>query len=156
MRAFGQETIILLQGGLSKIMRDLKNYLFSDAILELLALCIFGDDGKVKRALNEYKTSNDHLLFGAFRDSELIGLIGIVLKPDHAEIKHIAVKSDYRYSGVGKSMIHMYLQESNVERLIAETDIDAVNFYRQIGFSVSSIGEKYPGRERFQCILAKQ
>lgn len=35
--------------------------------------------------------------------------------------------------------------------LVAETDADAVGFYRHSGFEVMSLGEKYPGTERFSC-----
>lgn len=38
------------------------------------------------------------------------------------------------------------------KRVIAETDDEAVDFYRNIGFEVHSLGEKYPGVERFRCI----
>jgi ribosomal protein S18 acetylase RimI-like enzyme len=37
--------------------------------------------------------------------------------------------------------------------LEAETDGDAVGFYRRIGFGIESLGEKYPGRARFRCVL---
>jgi hypothetical protein len=37
----------------------------------------------------------------------------------------------------------------NVE---AETDREADGFYRACGFTVHSLGEKYPGVERFQRI----
>jgi hypothetical protein len=33
----------------------------------------------------------------------------------------------------------------------AETDEEAADFYRNIGFTVESLGEKYPGIERFKC-----
>jgi hypothetical protein len=33
--------------------------------------------------------------------------------------------------------------------------MNAVNFYRNIGFEITSLGEKYPGVERFQCILLR-
>lgn len=33
----------------------------------------------------------------------------------------------------------------------AETDADAVEFYRKYGFKIKSLGEKYPGVERFLC-----
>jgi ribosomal protein S18 acetylase RimI-like enzyme len=33
----------------------------------------------------------------------------------------------------------------------AETDEEAVEFYRNIGFSIQSLGEKYPGVDRFKC-----
>ena len=36
---------------------------------------------------------------------------------------------------------------------IAETDRDAVDFYRSCGFTIESLGEKYPRIERFLCTL---
>ncbi|NYE04281.1 ribosomal protein S18 acetylase RimI-like enzyme [Bacillus niacini] len=33
----------------------------------------------------------------------------------------------------------------------AETDSDAVEFYRKYGFKITSLGEKYPGVERLLC-----
>ena len=41
----------------------------------------------------------------------------------------------------------------NLQEIIAETDKDAVAFYRKVGFKIQSIGEKYPGTERFLCKL---
>jgi hypothetical protein len=35
----------------------------------------------------------------------------------------------------------------------AETDADAVDFYRAIGFAVENLGERYPGVERRRCRL---
>ncbi|WP_235473679.1 hypothetical protein [Lysinibacillus macroides] len=37
--------------------------------------------------------------------------------------------------------------------IAAETDKDAVDFYKKYGFKVSSLGEKYLGVERFTCVL---
>ena len=37
--------------------------------------------------------------------------------------------------------------------ITAETDRDAVEFYWSSGFKVTSLGEKYPGVERFLCEL---
>ncbi|HPH97803.1 MAG TPA: hypothetical protein PKW33_16525 [Anaerolineaceae bacterium] len=36
-------------------------------------------------------------------------------------------------------------------KLSAETDCEAVDFYRRCGFQMESLGEKYPGMERFRC-----
>lgn len=35
--------------------------------------------------------------------------------------------------------------------IYTETDNDAVDFYRKYGFEITSLGEKYPGVERFLC-----
>ena len=37
--------------------------------------------------------------------------------------------------------------------LVAETDADAIGFYQCCGFAVESLGELYPGVERFRCTL---
>ncbi|MDP2859713.1 MAG: hypothetical protein Q8P50_17310 [Bacillota bacterium] len=38
-------------------------------------------------------------------------------------------------------------------RLYAETDGEAVGLYVKCGFRIESLGEKYPGVERFLCTL---
>jgi ribosomal protein S18 acetylase RimI-like enzyme len=37
--------------------------------------------------------------------------------------------------------------------MVAETDNEAVEFYRATGFRVTSLGEKYPGVERYRARL---
>ena len=47
-----------------------------------------------------------------------------------------------------------YVEEHHAfSSIYAETDQDAVNFYKNIGFHITSLGEKYPGVERFACLL---
>lgn len=48
------------------------------------------------------------------------------------------------------------MEENLIRRMEAETDKNAVNFYRKIGFNITSLGEKYPGVERFKCTLNKE
>ena len=40
-----------------------------------------------------------------------------------------------------------------LNELNAETHRDAVDFYKRLGFDIESLGEKYPGVERFWCTL---
>lgn len=40
--------------------------------------------------------------------------------------------------------------------LVAETDADAVEFYRRCGFAVERIGEQYVGVDRFRCTLVQE
>ncbi|PKH12028.1 GNAT family N-acetyltransferase [Planomicrobium sp. MB-3u-38] len=79
--------------------------------------------------------------------------IGIDLKgASRCEIRHIAVGVDCRSSGIGSWMIKEVIKLHNIQEIAAETDVDAVDFYRKIGFNIKSLGEKYPGRERFYCV----
>jgi hypothetical protein len=38
--------------------------------------------------------------------------------------------------------------------MAAETDAEAVGFYKRCGFRMQSLGEKYVGTERFWCVRA--
>ncbi|MNY68257.1 hypothetical protein D3C86_2059900 [compost metagenome] len=52
--------------------------------------------------------------------------------------------------GFGRGMLLEIIEDMQPTRITAETDEEAVQFYRNVGFVISSLGEKYPGVERFQ------
>lgn len=48
-------------------------------------------------------------------------------------------------------MIEFVQQKYSFSPMYAETDHEALRFYEKCGFAVKSLGEKYPGVERFYC-----
>ncbi|WP_239984546.1 hypothetical protein [Lentibacillus sediminis] len=48
-------------------------------------------------------------------------------------------------------MIKFICNKHSLQFISAETDKDAVVFYQNLGFQITSLGEKYPGVERFLC-----
>jgi ribosomal protein S18 acetylase RimI-like enzyme len=68
-----------------------------------------------------------------------------LVSPAEAVINHISVHPDYRYRHVANEMLDELIQTTSVKIISAETDMDAVNFYKRYGFSIISLGEKYPG-----------
>ena len=56
-----------------------------------------------------------------------------------------------RGRGIGRRLLTEVLAAVGATELVAQTDTDAVGFYRACGFAVSSLGEMYPGVERFEC-----
>jgi ribosomal protein S18 acetylase RimI-like enzyme len=133
-------------------MINLNNYKNQQEVFDLMAECMWPDEERIKKQLNAYKTEDDRSLLGEISNNELIGLIGIKQAGDEFELLHIAVKKAYRGKGIAKKMIDECIRNNNIKILEAETDKDAVEFYKRTGFTVTSIGEKYPGRERFKCI----
>lgn len=86
-----------------------------------------------------------------------VGVIGLRPRPDGAtEIGHIAVADGHRRRGIGRHMVGEVVRRGSFVTLVAETDAEAVDFYRHCGFDVTSLGEKYPGVERFRCTLRPQ
>lgn len=67
-------------------------------------------------------------------------------------IRSIAVAPHWRRRGLGRAMVVALLQRSGLERVVAETDDDAVEFYRQCGFDVQDAPPKF-GRARYWCVL---
>ena len=133
----------------------LKDYPDFTEVRSLLAECMWPDHERISLELQKYMRDDSRILCGKTINNELVGLVGFIrLSAKEVELKHIAVRSDFRRQGIGKAMIYEYVMANGIRKMIAETDKDAVNFYRKIGFETMSLGEKYPGVERFQCVLS--
>lgn len=140
--------------GRGDVMIELTKNSDRNQIYELMAECMWPDAERINRAIDTYMDEQSKTLYGFFHNNELVGLIGVSGASDHAAIlNHIAVKKEHRRNGLGTYMIKAFLQGSNVTTIEAETDKDAVAFYKKIGFEITSLGEKYPGVERFRCIF---
>ena len=92
--------------------------------------------------------------YGYYMDQELVGCLGIELVDAHqCVIKHFAVSPVHRGKGIGGEMVQFINHHHSFSSIYAETDRDAVIFYKNIGFHITSLGEKHPGVERFAYLL---
>ncbi|MGE7925793.1 GNAT family N-acetyltransferase [Viridibacillus arvi] len=133
-------------------MKEIKSTSIQPNVKELLSFAT--SEKNVEKEYGLYMQSPVRKLYGYDLESEVAGCIGIeFLSPKRCEIKHIAVSLDHRGIGIGSKMISFVLEKYSLSFIFAETDKDAVNFYENYGFKITSLGEKYPGVERFQCIL---
>lgn len=107
---------------------------------------------RVARAQLRYEQDADWQLLGYTPVGPLLGSIGFELTaPGEATVRHIAVLPPYRGQGIGRKLVEHLIATRQLQRLLAETDRDAVGFYRRCGFVITSLGERYPGVERFGC-----
>ncbi|MFJ7978740.1 GNAT family N-acetyltransferase [Lysinibacillus xylanilyticus] len=133
-------------------MKEIKSTSIQSNVRELLSFAT--SEKNVEKEYELYMQSPVRKLYRYDLESEVAGCIGIeFLSPKRCEIKHIAVSLDHRGIGIGSKMISFVLEKYSLSFLFAETDKDAVNFYKNYGFKITSLGEKYPGVERFRCIL---
>ncbi|MEB2299387.1 GNAT family N-acetyltransferase [Lysinibacillus xylanilyticus] len=120
----------------------------SPTIRKLLSFAT--SDKKVQQEYDKYILLSNRTLYSFESEGEIVGCIGIEqLSSSKCEIKHIAVLTDQRGKGIGSKMINYIASEYS--SIVAETDYEAVDFYRSYGFFIASLGEKYPGVERFLC-----
>lgn len=128
---------------------EISSEILHPSVRELLSYATSAN--KVDKAYGEYIQSPNQRLFGFVKEESLAGCIGVEISFNNCEIKHIAVSFDERSNGIGSKMIKFLCENFVVTTITAETDKDAVEFYRKLGFKTTSLGEKYPGVERFLC-----
>lgn len=133
-------------------MKEINSIRIDPAIKRLLAYAT--SEEKVDEEYNKYICSPNQKLYSAEVNGEIVGCIGVDFHNSRdGVIKHIAVLPKKRGMGMGSSMIRFICKEHNLNSISAETDKDAVLFYANFGFRITSLGEKYPGVERFLCKL---
>jgi ribosomal protein S18 acetylase RimI-like enzyme len=123
-------------------------------LYDFLSYCMSPIAERIKNECNKYKTNNNRELYGIYLEETLAGIIGLIHGEIESEIKHISVHPDFRKQGIGSQLIETVIELTKTNNIIAETDKDAVNFYKKKGFTIISLGEMYPGVERFKCVFS--
>lgn len=130
------------------MIREIRSELFTDAAYEIYSACMYLPTPQKYRALtDEYLSDPDVYCFGAFEDGNMNGIL-IVRR---GKVLGIAVHPDKRIQGVGRALIQHALLFFPI--LCAETDSDAVTFYRRCGFECTSFERTFPdgSRIRYAC-----
>lgn len=132
---------------------NVKSYIHKPEVAELLSYSVFPDDKSLRAAIQHFEETDSLKLYGFEDEKLLVGLIGFEMDGDRTlTVHHLAVLPENRLKGYGRGIFFELIKAQKPSRIIAETDEDAVDFYRNIGFVVISLGETYPGVERFRCI----
>ncbi len=122
-----------------------------DPILNVLQYAVGPSETSLKKAVLFYERNKATL----HRYEEKAGIGIEIIGAKKARICHIAVVPQYRHNGLAVQMIKEVVRMYQLTYIEAETDDEAVEFYKNIGFQIKSLGEKYPGIERFHCYLEK-
>jgi GNAT superfamily N-acetyltransferase len=133
-------------------MIDLSDRLNDPAVRALLGDAVgYPTPAKLTAVTARYAAEPAWTLYGAVRDGVLLGVLGVErLSARELVIQHVAVAPAMRRAGIGRAMLAAVCAPA--ERVSAETDGDAVGFYTRCGFTARSLGELYPGTERFTCV----
>lgn len=109
-------------------------------------------DADLDNLLAEYQRW-PHALYALAGAGGLQGVVGVDLRdPGLVEISHLAVDASHRGEGLGRRLVEAVRRGVAPRVCWLTTDEDAVRFYRRLGFMVHSLGERYPGRERFLAV----
>ena len=130
---------------------NIKDQLNNANMHQIFAACIYPTTIETAvTTLEAYRNNTSRQLFGWVKDGEILGVCGFQVHDTALEILHIAVDENCRGHGIGRAIIDS-LTEKHKLPICAETDDDAIDFYRKCGFEAASF-EKYNTR-RWKCIL---
>lgn len=121
-----------------------------DRDVRALVTASHGRISSAVRALEHYR-SGEWTLLGYELRGLAVACIGFEVTPSEVLIRTLAVDAMHRDRGLARNLIGEIAAQFPGSRLVAETDLDAVDFYRRCGFEIESLGERYPGVERFRC-----
>lgn len=123
-------------------------------VVELLALAVGDDLEKVRAEVLRYRNDPAVTLLVAINRGRPVGVAGYSIGESEITLWHIATDPFMRRTGVGRRLLTHVRDAAPADLpLVTETDVDAVGFYTSTGFTVSALGEKYPGVRRFHAQL---
>ncbi|WP_079527871.1 GNAT family N-acetyltransferase [Halobacillus hunanensis] len=134
-------------------MKEVNSTIIHPTIKVLLTYAT--SEERVEQELEKYIQLTKRKLYVLELKGVIVGCIGIEFASTGiCEIKHIAVSPVERGRKLGSKMVDYVCNKHALRSIFAETDIDAVDFYRNYGFEITSLAEKYPGVERFICVCS--
>ena len=131
---------------------SLKERITEPEIQEILGYSVFPDPEHLERTVQRYQSDDQLELYGIESEEEIVGVIGFrLMNGGNINMEHISVKPKRRGEDFGRGLILELIALFKPVSITAETDEEAVEFYRAIGFGIESLGEDYPGIERYRC-----
>ena len=138
------------------MFQDIKARITEPKISRIISLAMFDSSPEsVAKDAARYQASDRLNVYGWIENGEIIGICGFEVHPDKVEIHRMAVATDRQWQGVGGRMIRT-LQNMFALPLEAETDDDAVGFYRNCGFEASAFLHPTWNMTRYTCVLTCQ
>ena len=131
---------------------DYKKRLDDSVVQRIMGYAMFDPSPQGIEKEIQLINSDPSALFFAWVDDGLpLGICSFEIHGDKIEVHLIAVDEAARGRGIGGAMIRA-LQSRYHKFIEAETDDDAVNFYRKIGFTVLEFVHETRGK-RYTCTL---
>lgn len=132
---------------------NIKEKLKSEELLGILAESVYMPTAeRLNSRAEAYINNSDIIVLGASMNNRFLGIIVLDYSGDsELVILDIAVLKSIQKQGIGRTLIEYVKETYQPKCITAETDDDAVDFYRKIGFTVKSLGEKYPEIMRYEC-----
>ena len=134
---------------------DIKRKITEPDMLKLLAPSVYNptEERLLNRAKKYQEDENTNIY--AYKDNcEYKGIVIFKIANNSATILDIAVKPEYQGQGIGSILIDFIFNQFEVDNITAETDDDAIGFYKKYGFTVADTKVEFDTK-RYTCVKNK-
>ena len=131
---------------------DIKEIITEPNILKLLAPSVYNPTQE--RLLNrakKYQEDENTNIYAYKHNGEYKGIVVFKIANNSATILDIAVKPEYQGQGIGGKLIDFIFDQFEVDNITAETDDDAIGFYKKYGFTVANTKVEFDTK-RYVCV----
>lgn len=133
---------------------NVKASLFDSEVLTLLTPSVYNPTPeRLKHRAEEYAADSNVKAYACKTGGVYAGIVVFKTENDTAEILDISVKPEYRKHGIGRKLIDFIFTQFPIDNITAETDDEAVGFYKKCGFAVTPVGE-FCDTKRYFCKLS--
>ena len=128
-------------------------------VYEIYKHCMFmPTEEKFNNKVDLFLDDNSVKIFACLEQDKILGVMVVsFIEQQKIEIIGIAVDESVRGKGVGSYVINQVINNYGLLSVYAETDNDAVGFYRSNNFSVVQFSETYGDKIviRYKCEITK-
>ena len=123
---------------------DVKEIITEPDILKLLAPSVYNPtEERLLNRAKKYQEDENTNIYACKDNGEYKGIVVFEILNNSATILDIAVKPEYQGQGIGSKLIDFIFNSFNVDNVTAETDDDAIGFYKKYGFTVADTKVKF-------------
>lgn len=134
---------------------DIKSSICENRIYELLAPSVFNPiEERLLNRAKKYQEDEETNVYVYKEDNEYKGIVVFEIFDSTATILDIAVNPEHQGKGIGSKLIDFIFNSFNVNNITAETDDDAIGFYKKYGFTVADTKVEFDTK-RYTCVKNK-
>jgi len=132
---------------------DIKEIITEPDILKLLAPSVYNPtEERLLNRAKKYGEDENSNIYAYKHNGQYKGIVIFKIANNSSTIHDIAVKPEYQGRGIGSKLIDFIFNRFGVQSITAETDDDAIEFYKKYGFSVVDVKAVF-GTKRYVCVL---
>lgn len=134
---------------------DIKEIITEPDMLKLLAPSVYNPtQERLQNRAKKYQEDENSNIYACKEDGEYKAIIVFKIVNNSAAILDIAVRPEYQGQGIGSKLIDFIFNSFNAQNITAETDDDAIGFYKKYGFDIVKTEMKFDTK-RYTCVKNK-